>query len=68
MGVDGVTDHLGNELVDQDDANVITSQEAPRRRKSLVNREQALRNYRPYLIQISSNLRTLLLENVDKVM
>lgn len=68
VGVDGVTDHLGDELVDQDDANVITSQEAPRRRKSLVNSEQALRNYRPYLIKISCNVSTLLLENVDKVM
>lgn len=27
--VNGVTDHLGNELVDQDDANVVPRQEAP---------------------------------------
>lgn len=29
VSVDGVTDHLGDELVDQDDADVVTSQEAP---------------------------------------
>lgn len=32
VGVDGVTDHLCDELVDQDDADVITSQEAPAQR------------------------------------
>ena len=68
VGVDGVTDHLGNELVNEDDADVITSQDAPRRRKSLVNREQALRSHTPYLIQICNNLSTLVLENVDNVM
>lgn len=29
MGIDGVADHLSNELVDEDDAYVITCQEAP---------------------------------------
>ena len=29
VGVDGVADHLGDELVDQDDADVVTGQEAP---------------------------------------
>lgn len=29
VGVDGVTDHLGDELVNQDDADVVTRQEAP---------------------------------------
>lgn len=33
VGVDGVTDHLCDELVDQDDANVVTRQEAPAHRK-----------------------------------
>lgn len=33
MGVDGVTDHLGDELVNQDDANVVSCQEAPGGRK-----------------------------------
>lgn len=29
VGVDGVADHLGDELVDQNDADVIPRQEAP---------------------------------------
>lgn len=29
VGVDGVADHLGDELVNQDDADVVTGQEAP---------------------------------------
>lgn len=29
VAVDGVADHLGNELVDQDDADVVPRQEAP---------------------------------------
>lgn len=32
VAVDGVTDHLSDELVDQDDADVVTSQEAPEER------------------------------------
>lgn len=44
MGVDGMADHLGDELVNQDDANVTTCQKAPGRRKMeekifLVSRE-----------------------------
>lgn len=33
VSVDGVTDHLSDELVDQDDANVVTRQEAPAERE-----------------------------------
>ena len=29
VSVNGVTDHLGNELVDQDDADVVTDKETP---------------------------------------
>lgn len=37
VGVDGVTDHFGDELVDEDDADVIASQEAPGTRKQQQN-------------------------------
>lgn len=33
VGVDGMTDHLGDELVNQDDADVVTRQKAPGGRK-----------------------------------
>ena len=47
MGVDGVTDHLGDELIDQDDTDVVTSQEAPaetKKRSSLVTAENTDRS------------------------
>lgn len=34
VGVDGVADHLGDELVDQDDGDIGPSQEAPAERDS----------------------------------
>lgn len=36
VGVNGVADHLGDELVDQDDADVVPRQEAPDGRKTEV--------------------------------
>lgn len=34
VGVDGVADHLCDELVDQDDGDVVSSQEAPAERET----------------------------------
>jgi len=40
MRVDGVADHLSDELVDQDDADVVPCQEAPDERKRFSQRHQ----------------------------
>ena len=57
-----MTDHLSDELVDQDDANVITCQEAPAERfkeedwvRSAENMDK-LTNTKPNSIQISVHL------------
>lgn len=52
VGIDGVTDHLSDELVNQDNADVVTCQEAPGWRKTEVKIEFGTepRNTKPYFI------------------
>lgn len=42
MAVDGVTDHLSDELVNQDDADVVTCQEAPGGKK--INKKKDMKH------------------------